>query len=101
MIDMPSVSSIRPFAQMADGTSVGDRVANADPFAQILGAMITNLNALQQNADAAATTLATGGDIDLHDVMIAQEQSSIAMQFTLQVRNRVIEAYQEIMRMQV
>ena len=45
--------------------------------------------------------IVVGGDVDLHDVMIAGEKASVAMQLTLQVRNKLVEAYQDVMRMQV
>ena len=43
----------------------------------------------------------TGKPVDLHQVMIAAEQAGLALQLTVQVRNKIIEAYQEISRMQV
>jgi flagellar hook-basal body complex protein FliE len=45
--------------------------------------------------------LATGDVQNLHDVMVRLEESRIALQLTLQVRNRVLEAYQDVMRMQI
>lgn len=55
-----------------------------------------------QHASAKATeTLARGGNIDLHEVMITAQKASITLQTTLEVRNKAVEAYQEIMRMQV
>lgn len=45
--------------------------------------------------------LAAGETANLHDVMVRLEESRIALQFALQVRNRALEAYQDVMRMQV
>ena len=45
--------------------------------------------------------LINGGDIELHDVMIASQKASITLNTTLEIRNKVVEAYQEIMRMPV
>jgi flagellar hook-basal body complex protein FliE len=45
--------------------------------------------------------LAKGEDIDIHQVMIAMEQASTALQLTLQVRNKMVDAYTEIMRTQI
>ena len=58
-------------------------------------------NALAKQSEALANEAAIGGDVDLHDVMIAAEKASVAMQLTLQVRNKLVEAYQDVMRMQV
>lgn len=45
--------------------------------------------------------LARGENVDLHQVMIASQKANITLQATIEIRNKVIEAYQEIMRMQV
>jgi flagellar hook-basal body complex protein FliE len=59
------------------------------------------VNQLQRNADDMAVKLATGDVEDIHKAMIAMNKAKLAFDFTIQVRNKVIEAYQEIMRMQV
>jgi flagellar hook-basal body complex protein FliE len=56
---------------------------------------------LAADSEALSTEAALGGDVDLHDVMIAAEKAGVAMQLTLQVRNKLVEAYQDVMRMQV
>ena len=60
-----------------------------------------NLNDLAQQADAMATRAATGEDVDLHEVMLAMESAGLGFQLALQVRNKLVDAYQEISRMQV
>lgn len=62
---------------------------------------IQQVNALQERASAFANEAAIGGDVDLHDVMIASEEAGVAMQVALQIRNKLVEAYQDINRMQV
>lgn len=62
---------------------------------------LNEVNRLQAKAKGLAEEAAVGGDVDLHDVMIAGEKASVAMQLTLQIRNKMVEAYQEVMRMQV
>jgi len=42
-----------------------------------------------------------GDDVDLHDVVIAGEKARLSLELTLQIRNKAMEAYQEIMRMQI
>lgn len=58
-------------------------------------------NQLQKDADAMSLDYVLGKVDNVHDVMIAQEKASIALQYTVQVRNAVMEAYNEIMRMQL
>lgn len=59
------------------------------------------VNNLQQDADKMAVQLATGDVEDVHKAMIAMNKAKLAFDMTLQVRNKVLEAYQEVMRMQV
>jgi len=70
-------------------------------FSQLLKTAIHEVNALEQQSSEMKTKLITGDIEDLHQVMIASEKASLAFQLTLQIRNKVVEAYQEIMRMQV
>jgi len=62
---------------------------------------LAQVNALQAEADSAIWRLASGQADNLHEVMIAVERASIALELTIAIRNRLVEAYQEIMRMQV
>ena len=73
------------------GASFGDLVRDA----------LVQLDRLQKEANDAAARFAAGEPVDLHDVMIAMQKADLGFRLALQVRNRLIEAYQEIMRMQV
>ena len=66
-------------------------------FAQLLA----GLGEMHGQSDAALADLAVGGDRDLHDVVLAVEMESIAFELAVQIRNRLVEAYQEIFRMSV
>ena len=70
-------------------------------FASYLGEMVSKVNTAQLESDKAVQELATCEARGLHEVMIAMEKSSISFQFMSQVRNKVVEAYQEVMRMPV
>ena len=72
-----------------------------EEFKEMLYNAIDNVSNLQRNADDLVTKLAIGETQDLHQVMIAVEEVNLALQLTLQIRNKMLEAYQEIMRMQV
>lgn len=70
-------------------------------FADTLKTAIGNVNDLQKASDKAAQDLATGRTDNVADVMIASEKADIALRVMVQVRNKIIDAYQEIMKMQV
>lgn len=82
----------------APAESVGNVLAS---FGDVLQDQMRNINNLQANANEATQTYAVGGDIDLHNVMLAVEKADMALQLTMQVRNKVIGAYQEITRMNI
>jgi len=83
-------------AGMSDGQT--DLVS---AFGGVLEQALDTVNDMQTRADRLTEKLAAGEVRDIHQVMIAVEQVNIALQLTMQVRNKVIESYQEIMRMQV
>ncbi|MFN8531961.1 MAG: flagellar hook-basal body complex protein FliE [Dehalococcoidia bacterium] len=102
MADIGAIGGIRAGAIGAAGLGAAKpATAGGDLFGRMLSDAVGTLVDLQANADAKAQALAAGENIDLHDVMIAQEQSSLAFQFGLQVRNKVVEAYQDVMRMAI
>ncbi len=73
----------------------------AEGIGETLGKAIAELDQSQKAADAGALKLLAGEPVDLHQVMLQMEESFIGLNLALQVRNRVIEAYQEIQRMQI
>lgn len=92
------------------GLGIGKAFATAGstaPKAPIEGAgkffseLVSKVNDLQSQSDKAIQGLATGENKNLHEVMIAMEKASISFQFMSTVRNKAMEAYQEVMRMQV
>lgn len=71
-------------------------------FAQQLMDVLGEVNDAQGKASELQTDLMTGRKpTEIHDVMIGMEKAGIALQLTLAVRNKVLEAYQEVSRMQV
>ena len=63
--------------------------------------MLSTLNQSQLNADGLIEKLAQGENIDLHSVMIGMEENNINFNVALGIRDRLVEAYREVMRMQV
>lgn len=84
-------------------TSSSQQVMDTDGtgFAKSLDKAITDVNALQKVSDQKVEDLATGKSSNLHETMISVEKADIALRLMVQVRNKMIDAYQEIMKMQV
>ena len=70
-------------------------------FGQVLKQSLNDVNKLQNEADQAIDALATGQQQDIHNTMIAMEKADVAFRLIMQIRNKVITAYETIMRMQV
>jgi flagellar hook-basal body complex protein FliE len=70
-------------------------------FADTLKEAVTQVNDMQKTADTKMQQLATGKTTDIPDVMMSVEKADIALRLMVQVRNKVIEAYQDVMKMQV
>lgn len=70
-------------------------------FGQVLQNSIKEVNQLQHVADRSIEQLIAGRSKNLHETMIAMEKADISFRLMMEVRNKIIEAYHEIMRMQV
>jgi flagellar hook-basal body complex protein FliE len=81
----------KPVAGTGDGKSFADTLKDA----------VGQVNTLQSQADVKMQELATGKTDNIQDVMMAAEKADIALRLMVNVRNKMIEAYQEIMKMQV
>lgn len=73
----------------------------SESFMDVLMGAIGDVNTLQKNAESSAEKLALGDESYLHNTMIAYEKANLALQLTIEVRNKIVEAYQEIMRIQM
>lgn len=72
-----------------------------ESFAQMLDRQVSGVNDLLSIADKKTTEMAMGKTENLHDAMISVEKAESAFKFMVQLRNKAIEAYNEIIRMQV
>ena len=70
-------------------------------FADTLKAAVNSVNELSKSSDKAAQDLATGRTDNIAEVMLAAEKADVALKVMVQVRNKIIDAYNEIMKMQV
>jgi flagellar hook-basal body complex protein FliE len=70
-------------------------------FADTLSQSLDKVNTLQKNADIAIQDFVAGDTRNIHETMIAVGKADLAFRLTMQVRNKIVEAYQEVMRTQV
>ena len=94
-----SIAGVAPIGGAAAGDSA--KIVAGKGFGEVLRDALNNVNTLQKNAEQASMNLAAGRVDDVAQVAIATEKASLALQLTVQVRNKVLDAYQEVMRMQV
>lgn len=85
----------------ANGTKPADDSPAGKAFSQMLDQSIGKVNRLQNDADTAINDLTTGRRSDIHQTMIAVEKASIAFELMLQIRNKIITAYETVMRTSV
>jgi flagellar hook-basal body complex protein FliE len=90
-IQFPSLDRSSGVEEATGGGNFGDKMADA----------VQNLQDTQKTADSLAMEVASGGDVDIHDYMIASNQAQVATQLTVAVRNKAVESFQQIMNMQV
>lgn len=99
-----SVETIRSIPGFTPNAAAGGAAEVARPgeasFAEALGSAIGKVDRLQIEADREAEKVALGGG-NLHEMSMALEKADVAMRLAMKVRNKVVEAYQEIMRMGV
>lgn len=91
---------LKPMSPFGSKT-LGQESEQGDDFAKQLMDVLGEVKGAQANAKQNQTDLYTGQPVDYHDLMISAEKAGISMELTMAVRNKVLEAYQEIMRMQI
>jgi len=84
-------------------TAMGEADSGTSPktFGETLENMLKEVNQSQIDANQAAQEIAAGRNKDIHGAVLAMEKAELQFRMLTQVRNKVIEAYREIMRMQV
>jgi len=89
--DVAAIPSALPSATPTDSNS----------FSSLLGKLVSEVNAQQQTAGATVNALQSGANVPLHQAVISMQEASVSFQLMVEVRNRLLESYQEIMRMQM
>ena len=82
-------------------TPAGQETQPVKGFGDAIEKAINGVDGLQKEANQSIQALADGSVQDVHKTMIAMEKASVSFKLVMEVRNKMVEAYQEIMRMQV
>ena len=96
--------SIKSLVQSPVGAAVGSKPepqSSSLSFGQMLTDSMSQVNRHQLEADASINNLVTGKQTDIHQTMIAMEKASVSFDMLMQIRNKVISAYDQIMRMPI
>lgn len=89
-------------APAASALELSDRTTTASvDFSSVLGNGLQTLNTNLNASDQVLRSMAAGEDVPLHDVMITMERAQLSLQFAVEVRNRLLEAYQQLTQMQL
>ena len=96
------VSDLRGSSKKLDLEKVNlGEIKPAQTFSELLMNSVQKVNSLQEEANDAIQKLASGKSKNIHETMLAVEKADIAFRTMNQVRNKIIDAYKEVMRMQV
>ena len=100
---IPALGQITGASQAGTpSTSTGNGAQKAETdFTKFLSNALNQVNALQTNADNASVQLATGQAQDIGSVMVALEKANLSLNLAVSVRDKAIDAYNQIMRMQM
>jgi flagellar hook-basal body complex protein FliE len=90
-------SSIFDKMKLSDKTEDKKEVS----FLDTLKEKLDGINDQQLKADDMTEQLVKGEDVDIHDVMLSTEEAKMSLELAVQIRNKIVEAYQEINRMQI
>lgn len=99
-MQIPAVSVLS--SSTLQGVSQGVKASTGvDQIGKSFDQVLSSLNESQQNADSLVSQLASGQDVDLHTVMIATEENDVNFRVAMAIRDRLVDAYREVMRMSV
>ncbi|MFZ3130363.1 MAG: flagellar hook-basal body complex protein FliE [Desulfosporosinus sp.] len=103
ILPLGAINSITPTSlESTPNISSGDGTQKAGTdFSKFLNDALKQVDALQSNADVASLALASGQVQDMSTVMVALEKASLSLSLTVAVRDKVLDAYNQVMRMQI
>ena len=98
MQQLSAANSDTPLQALASATTVGGSGAG---FGDLLGGLVNDVSQKQAASSSAITGLLSGQNVSLHQAMISMEEANVSFQMMVEVRNRLLDSYQELMRMQI
>jgi flagellar hook-basal body complex protein FliE len=97
--EMRVAEAMKANGMNAAASEVGE--AGSSSFADMLKSSVNKVNEMQVQSDAAIGELVAGRSKNIHETMLAIERADTSLKLAMQVRNKILDAYREIMRMQV
>jgi len=97
---MNTIQGVRPFAAPTFGATSAAPTGGAS-FKDYLLDSIKQVNDMQQSADKAVEKLATGGDVNPAEVLTAVQKADVAFKMMMQIRNKLVQAYDEVKNIRV
>ena len=98
---LAQMREIQSESRKISGPSISDSAKSGTSFMDHLQSGMTEVNDMQKKADSMSMDVASGKSENLHETMLATTQAEITFNLMVQLRNRALEAYQEVMRMPV
>ena len=100
-MDYSMIKSIEAIPDPFGGSSVKRASQEGQGFGDVLKNAVESVNSMQHEAGRLEDAVAKGENVNIHQAVIAGEKSGLSFRLLMQVRNKMVEAYQEVMRMQV
>jgi flagellar hook-basal body complex protein FliE len=100
-IGIADTPEIAPPSPLSSPSETGAAQATGDSFGTLLGRLVEDVNAKQSAASSAVSALQSGQNVSLHQAMISMEEANVSFQLMVEVRNNLLQSYQEIMRMTI
>jgi len=94
---------VTPGSQVNNTSGAGKTVtgSTAGSFGDVLAQKMEQANTLQKQADQLTESFMAGGETDIHEMLIVMEKADLALRETVEIRNKLVEAYKEIEKMQI
>lgn len=98
---MTAITAISPFSELSSIDRSMSAGAPSKDFSALLTDGISRLNDATTSASEMLASFSVGNNVAPHDLVIAMEQAKLSMQLAVEIRNRLVDAYQEITRLQI
>lgn len=99
-----NIQSIGNYSNISNISLQNESIAKEESstsFSQVIGDLVNSVNDKQIESDNKIESLIKGEDVTMHEVMLSMQEAQISMQLLIEMRNKVVEAYQEINSIQL